>query len=160
MSAALGGAGGFIRGEGSFGGSAIAQAIYRAAPVICLMLQLCSVVLEARSIDLGARSPTPRFGQSAWGVEKDNAAKSPPGRLRHCRSSGLPPNEPERPASIEPVDLTLDRDTAGGSGQRAILQRVRCKLVNNQRELVGRRWINDNVTTAERYLPGEPANSR
>jgi hypothetical protein len=54
------------------------------------------------------------------GVEKDNAAKSPPGRLGHCRSSGLPPNEPERPASIEPVYLTLDRDTAGGSGQRAI----------------------------------------
>jgi hypothetical protein len=29
--------------------------------------------------------------------------------------------------------------------------------MNNQRELLGRKWINDNVTTAELYLPGEPA---
>src|SRR5947207_13946074 len=107
------------------------------------MLRLCSVVLEARSIDLGARNQLHALAKVLGGVEKDNAAKSPPGRLGHCRPSGLSPNERERPASIEPVYLTLDRDTAGASGQRAILQRVRCKFVNNQRELLGRRWIND-----------------
>jgi hypothetical protein len=113
----------------------------RAGSSICLMLRLCSVVPEARSRDLGARSPLHALAKVLGGVEKDNAAKSSAGRLLHCRSSGLPPNERERPAAIEPIYLTLDRDTAGGIGQRAILQRVRCKLVNNQRELLGRRWI-------------------
>ena len=29
--------------------------------------------------------------------------------------------------------------------------------MNYQRKLLGRRWVNDNVTTAELYLPGETA---
>jgi cold shock CspA family protein len=38
----------------------------RAGPSICLMLRLCSVALEARSLGRVANSPASRFARSAW----------------------------------------------------------------------------------------------